>query len=626
MKPAPASRSCHAVRASIWAAALTFAAAVASANPAPDAERPVRLCIDPDWAPFEYLDEQQRFSGMSADYWRLMSERAGLATEVVITESWQASLEKARARECDVLTLAMSTPERAEYWLFTKPYVSYPFVLVTRSEAPAVDSLADVADKTLAAVAGYAYTELMRQRYPGIRFTEVTNLAEGLEKVRRGEAYGMLDSLATVATAIRAAKLHELKVAGRFAENWELAIGVRNDRPEWLPFFDAMVDSLTDGDRHAIENRWLAAWVEAPADLRWLRVALGALLASALIAGFFIWRQIETRRHAKALEQINAALRQARDRAEQSEQRYAELARQSRSFAWDVDLNGVFTDVSDSVEVVLGYRPEQIIGRPFWEMVPAEEQARMRECGLRSIRQGRAIAGIENQLVDNQGRALWVSSTGFPIRDAEGQPIGFRGIDMDIDERHRQRELLQHYAFFDGLTEVANRRLFLDRLGEAIARFERQGAVFALLTFDLDHFKQINDSHGHAAGDAVLRAFAALASDCLRQGDLLARLGGEEFAALLFDTDLDGAQQTATRIRTRLEATPIAARDTQIAVTVSIGGTRVHPGDDSDALLARADAALYEAKDSGRNRVVLHDVGALQADRASALNRSEQQP
>ncbi|WPL15639.1 putative diguanylate cyclase YdaM [Thiorhodovibrio winogradskyi] len=608
MKPAPASHSRTATRASRFAATLLFAVATLSANPAPDAERPVRLCIDPDWAPFEYLDDQDRFRGMSADYWQRMSERAGLATELVVTKSWQESLDKAKARECDLLTLAMKTPERTQHWLFTTPYVSYPFVLVTRSEIPAVDSLEAVADKTLAAVSGYAYTELVRTRYPSIGFIEVSNVAEGLEKVRRGEAYGMLDSLATVATAIRAAKLHELKIAGRFTENWELAIAVRNDRPDWLPFFETMVDSLTEEDHREIENRWLAAWIEAPADLRWLKAALAIVLAFGLIAGFFIWRQAVMRRQAKALEQINTALRQARDRAEKSEQRYAELARQSRSIAWDVDLDGSYTDVSESVETVLGYRPEQLIGRPFWDIMPAANQERMRRLGLTFIREGRSIAGFENQLLDNHGRALWVTSSGIPLHDDQGQIIGFRGIDMDIDERYRQRDLLQRYAFFDGLTEVANRRLFLDRLSDAIARYERHGAGFALLSFDLDHFKEINDNHGHAAGDAVLRGFAEQASGCLRQGDLLARLGGEEFAALLLEADLEGALQTATRIRQRIEATPVTFGNKAITVTVSIGATLMQPGDDSDSLLARVDSALYQAKRTGRNRVVIREI------------------
>lgn len=590
-----------------WSGLLLSAIALPAlgVDPAPDAERPVRLCIDPAWAPFEYLDDQGQHQGMAADYWRRMSERVGLRSEIVPTTSWEASLDKAKRRECDVLTLAMETPERRQHWLFTQPYVSYPLVLVTRSEAPAVERLRDVADKTLAAVKGYAYTELVRARFPELRFLEVETVAEGLERVRRGEAYGMIDSLATVAYAIQQAQLHELKVAGRFDEHWELAIAVRRDRPAWLPFFEAMAGSITDEDRREVENRWLAAWVESPPDLRWLWVALVVLALSALIAGFFIWRHTLVCRQARVLEQLNQALSEARDRAERSEARYAALAEQSRSYAWDVDCNGCYTDVSASVKTVLGYTPDELLGRPFWEIAPADEQVEMRAIGLSTIHEGESLSGLENRVLTRDGRALWVSTSGVPIQDEDGALIGFRGIDIDVDERRRQRDLLHYYAFYDVLTQVPNRRMFLEALDGAIARFRRHARRFAILTFDLDHFKRVNDTHGHAAGDALLCQFASLAQAALRRGDLLARLGGEEFAALLFESSAAGAEQMAERIRAGVAAAPLVFESREIALTVSIGGTCVREEDTPESLLARADDALYEAKRNGRNRVVL---------------------
>ncbi len=571
----------------------------------PDAERPVRFCIDPAWAPFEYLDDQGQHQGMAADYWQRMSERAGLRSELVPTASWEESLDKARRRECDVLTLAMETPERRQHWLFTSSYVSYPFVLVTRSEAPSVTHLREVADKTLAAVKGYAYTELIRARFAQIRFLEVDTVADGLERVRRGEAYGMIDSLAAAAYAIQQAQLHELKVAGRFAERWELAIAVRRDRPEWLAFFEAMAQSITAEDRREVENRWLAAWIESPPDLRWLWVALVALALSALIAGFFIWRHTLVCRQARVLEQLNQALSEARDRAERSEARYAELAEQSRSYAWDVDYNGRYTDVSASVKTVLGYAPEALLGRAFWEIAPAEERADMRAIGLSTIHEGESLSGLENRVLTRDGRALWVATSGMPIQDQDGAIIGFRGIDIDVDERRRQRDLLHYYAFYDVLTQVPNRRMFLEALDGAIARFRRHAQRFSILAFDLDHFKRVNDVHGHAAGDALLCQFASQAQTALRRGDLLARLGGEEFVALLFESNVEGAEQMAERIRANIAAAPMVFESREIALTVSIGGTCIGEEDTPESLLARADDALYEAKRNGRNRVVM---------------------
>lgn len=156
----------------------------------------------------------------------------------------------------------------------------------------------------------------------------------------------------------------------------------------------------------------------------------------------------------------------------------------------------------------------------------------------------------------------------------------------------------------DALTGLPNRRALEDELSRAVARAARAGTPLATLVLDVDRFKQVNDAHGHAAGDAVLAAVAARAAAALRAGDLLARIGGEEFAALLPGADVARAAEAAERIRAAVAAEPIAAGGAALAVTVSVGCAALAPGDaDGRALLARADERLYDAKRSGRNRV-----------------------
>jgi diguanylate cyclase (GGDEF)-like protein len=139
---------------------------------------------------------------------------------------------------------------------------------------------------------------------------------------------------------------------------------------------------------------------------------------------------------------------------------------------------------------------------------------------------------------------------------------------------------------------------------QELARFHRFGKPVALLMLDIDHFKQINDRHGHAVGDAVLQHFAILARGTLRKIDLIGRLGGEEFAALLPGTELDGARLYAERLRQEMETHPCPSTAQEIAFTVSIGLTLFDRNDSTtDLPLARADAALYCAKHNGRNRV-----------------------
>ena len=136
-----------------------------------------------------------------------------------------------------------------------------------------------------------------------------------------------------------------------------------------------------------------------------------------------------------------------------------------------------------------------------------------------------------------------------------------------------------------------------------MGRAARDGAPLAVVALDVDHFKRVNDAHGHAAGDAVLAAVAARAAEALRAGDLLARIGGEEFAALLPGATLEAAAEVAERVRARIGAAPVPAGEARLAVTVSAGVAALAPAEDGAALLARADARLYAAKRAGRDRV-----------------------
>jgi len=166
----------------------------------------------------------------------------------------------------------------------------------------------------------------------------------------------------------------------------------------------------------------------------------------------------------------------------------------------------------------------------------------------------------------------------------------------------RVREEFEYMATHDSLTGAYTRRAVLAACADDLARWERYGNPFSLLILDLDHFKRINDEHGHLAGDHVLAHFVQLIQSHLRSADRLGRYGGEEFLVILPETDTDAAKAAAERMRAALHATPGSADRPHC--TVSIGLTTVRHGDRTiDALIARADAALYEAKAQGRNRV-----------------------
>ncbi|MEX2642301.1 MAG: sensor domain-containing diguanylate cyclase [Acetobacterales bacterium] len=176
---------------------------------------------------------------------------------------------------------------------------------------------------------------------------------------------------------------------------------------------------------------------------------------------------------------------------------------------------------------------------------------------------------------------------------------------IDITEQKATEARLKELASIDPLTGVANLRYFMERAQYDLARIWRYGGALSLMLLDVDHFKRVNDSFGHAAGDLVLRGMAAVCRETLRDSDLVGRIGGEEFAIVLPETPVDGAAGVAERIRHLVEVAHFGYDDKLIDVTVSIGVAGCgREGETVEDLMKRADVALYDAKRSGRNRVI----------------------
>ena len=172
-----------------------------------------------------------------------------------------------------------------------------------------------------------------------------------------------------------------------------------------------------------------------------------------------------------------------------------------------------------------------------------------------------------------------------------------------IDEALQQN--LYESATRDGLTGLANKRTYLEALGKEFSYGVRHATKLSLVMFDVDHFKKINDTHGHPAGDAVLKQLAQVVLTAVRTEDLVARVGGEEFAILMRNTNAEGARDCAERVRRAVEQMVVEVDRRPIPVTISLGAATLADGNiaDASALVAAADALLYEAKRGGRNRV-----------------------
>jgi len=203
------------------------------------------------------------------------------------------------------------------------------------------------------------------------------------------------------------------------------------------------------------------------------------------------------------------------------------------------------------------------------------------------------------------GELYWESCRIAPIFDADGEIVYFVAVKEDMTERKRMEEELRRLATTDPLTGTANRRHFMDQAGHEIARSRRQGTPVTVAMFDIDHFKKVNDTYGHGVGDEALKAFAAALLECFREEDTVGRLGGEEFAVLMLNADLEHGALAAERLRRSVEAIAVPTEQGVLRFTCSTGVAQLEPArEEIEAVLGRADEALYSAKSGGRNRVV----------------------
>jgi diguanylate cyclase (GGDEF)-like protein/PAS domain S-box-containing protein len=257
-------------------------------------------------------------------------------------------------------------------------------------------------------------------------------------------------------------------------------------------------------------------------------------------------------------------------------------------------VNRAFTDIS-------GFLPAEVIGRDVpslrWGV---HDAAFYQQIWERVAAQGHWEGELWS--VRRNGDKYPAQAAITAIRDAGGDIVSYMAVLSDITERKRAEEQTRHLAEHDALTDLPNRLLFLDRVQQALAKARRQRSKFALMFLDLDHFKSINDTFGHQAGDAVLKEVAKRTVRCVRAVDTVSRLGGDEFVVLL--ADIGGADQAAHVAATVMHAVaqPVAFGGQEIALSASIG-IALGPGDGADVetLLHHADLAMYHAKQSGRD-------------------------
>jgi diguanylate cyclase (GGDEF)-like protein/PAS domain S-box-containing protein len=285
-------------------------------------------------------------------------------------------------------------------------------------------------------------------------------------------------------------------------------------------------------------------------------------------------------------------------------------AQDERQRIFDVSLDmlcvtgfdGRFKEVNPAWARTIGWSAEELKSKSWGEFVIEEDQVETVEAYARLIK-GETLVGFENRYRCKDGSVKWLSWSAYPDLERERVFSVIRDITAD---KEMQAEL-RHLATTDPLTGARNRRYFIDHVNLELKRSRRHDLPLAVFLLDIDHFKSVNDTYGHDIGDEVLIKLVDSCHMQLRETDMFGRFGGEEFAAALIQTDLEGAKLVCERLRERIKKLSFRTQKGELSISVSIGLTMLNADDLSiDTVLKRADDALYRAKNGGRDQVAVY--------------------
>lgn len=301
---------------------------------------------------------------------------------------------------------------------------------------------------------------------------------------------------------------------------------------------------------------------------------------------------------------LYATVRQRTDELRLSESRLTSLLSLSADWIWEQDADLCFTYIASGIEAATGIAPSSLVGLPLSAAAGFEASAEALATLTASVGAHQVFRDFTYGLIRPDGTRCYIRINGEPVFDAGGNFQGYRGVGRDATQTTIAEQRIHELARFDGLTGLPNRTMFLGELDRAIARGRLEGGSFAVCFIDLDRFKSINDTLGHAAGDQLLRTVATRLRAAARPSDMVARLGGDEFVVLL---DGAGGRAEQVAIAHQLLAAigePVTIQASTFLVTGSIGiGLYPQDGDDAATLLKQADSAMYLAKEHGKNNV-----------------------
>ncbi|WP_419764325.1 MAG: transporter substrate-binding domain-containing protein [Arcobacter sp.] len=541
----------------------------------------IKMCVLPDWLPFEQIDNNGNHKGIGADLMKIISKYLDTPIKLVATKQWSESLQNIRDRKCDILPVAMDVASRRDAMNFTKPYVAEPFVIATKADKLFIKDSNALSNKKVGIVKSYAFIDVLKQRNPLIQIVDVENTKEGLERVSSGELFGYIDTMPTIGYGIQKYSMFDLKIAGRLEFDIKLSIASRNDEPLLNTIMQKALDEISEEQKRTIVNKWIEIKVaqEVNYTLLWQ-----TSLVFAIIVLIILYKN-------RTVHLLNKDLTKAKNEIEEQQSMVNKYV-----LILTTDTNGIITEANEAYCKAVGYTKDELYGKKHTNMRHPDIDDNFFINLWETISKNKTWSGeIKNLRKD--GETIWLNMYIEPIFK-DNIKIGYRAISENITDKKRIEEL----SVTDKLTGLYNRMKLDEIMLIKVEEFKRYEAKFSIILLDIDDFKIVNDTYGHDVGDYVLKEIAKTLKINLRISDIVARWGGEEFLIICENTSLSDAKIVAENIRKHIENIKF---DIIGKETISLGVVEFRDSDTLNTIFKRADDALYEAKKTGKNRTVV---------------------
>lgn len=548
----------------------------------------IKICVDPNWKPYSYIGNDNKFSGITADYFKLFSQKLDTAFTLVPTKTFQESIQKLESSKCDIIPSHVLTPATKKQFLHTQAYLTSPRVYVVRGESEFIRDFREIANKKIGVLKEGGAKEVLKKLYSNAEnIVEFTKLSDGLQGVSSGEIDTFVGFLGTVSHSIQKEGFQDIKIGGKLPSDVELGVLVNKEHELLVTIFNKMIETLNEEDRTNIYKKWTSVKYEKGVDytILWQVLALASIIILLIL-----YRN-------RSIELLNIQLIKAN---KEIDSKRHELSAQQKMvdkyiLITTTDLNGIITYANEAFCRVSGFSQEELIGNKHNILKHRDMPDNVYKKLWNSISAGQSWQGeLKNSKKD--GSTLWVTVYIEAIYNSDKEKIGYRAIREDITDKKKIEEL----SIRDKLTGLYNRLKIDEILLDEIEKFHTQSVPFSVILLDLDDFKSVNDTYGHDIGDYVLKEISNVVKSSVREKDFVGRWGGEEFVVVCSQTSLEATKIVAETIRRKIQEKSFKRVGRK---TASIGVTEFNETDTFISVFKRVDEALYKAKHNGKNRV-----------------------